>query len=86
MPALFRHLIKSQEKMRRIIIEFLLILIISLFLSLIYNAVSPSGIRILPKKAEKKAEITGGGVIVRSEVARVVRQPHISNKGDKRHT
>lgn len=84
MPALFRYLIKSQGKMRRIIIEILLILIISLFVSLIYNAVSPSGIRILPKKAEKKAEITEGGVIVRSAVARVAR-PHISDKGDKRH-
>ncbi len=43
--------------MRRIIIESLLILLISLFLSILYNTVSPRGIEILPKKAVKKAEI-----------------------------
>ena len=42
--------------MRRIIIEILLILLISLVLSLTYNAVSPAGIRILPKKV-KNVEI-----------------------------
>lgn len=42
--------------MRRIAIEILLILLISLVLSLTYNAVSPAGIRILPKKV-KNVEI-----------------------------
>jgi hypothetical protein len=46
-----------KEKMRRLAIEILLIILISLFLSLIYNAVSPTGLRILPKKAEPKKDV-----------------------------
>jgi hypothetical protein len=43
--------------MKRAAIEILLIVLISLFLSLIYNAVSPTGLRILPKKAEVKKDV-----------------------------
>lgn len=42
--------------MRKVAIEILLIILISLFLSLVYNAVSPSGLRILPKKTEVRSE------------------------------
>lgn len=36
--------------MKRFLFEMVLILAISLFLSLLHNAVSPSGLRILPKR------------------------------------
>ena len=42
--------------MRKVVFEVILILLISLVLSLTYNAVSPAGIRILPKKV-KNVEI-----------------------------
>lgn len=43
--------------MRRIAIEILLILVISLFLSLIYTVVSPEGMHIFKKVFQKKAEV-----------------------------
>jgi uncharacterized protein (DUF58 family) len=48
----------SGEAMRRIVIEIVLILLVALFLSLTYNAVSPSGLRILPKKKETSAQLS----------------------------
>ncbi|MBU4320053.1 MAG: hypothetical protein Q8N12_08525 [Thermodesulfovibrionales bacterium] len=44
--------------MRRIVIEILLIVVLSLLLSLVYNAVSPTGLRILPKKAETSVQLS----------------------------
>ena len=76
----------AAEKMRKIITEILLILLISLFLSLIYNAVSPAGIRILPKKPATNAELIKGGVIIRSAAEGAVRRPHTSNGSYKGHT
>jgi hypothetical protein len=51
----------SKEQRRRIAVEIALFLILSLFLSLVYNAVSPTGLRILPKKSpqEKQAVVSG---------------------------
>lgn len=42
--------------MKRILIEILLILALSLLLAVVFNAVSPSGLRIMPRKEVKKAE------------------------------
>lgn len=47
-------------QMKRIIIEIVLILLISMFLSLLYNAVSPAGIKLFPGKALKGAEMKKG--------------------------
>ena len=38
--------------------EVILILLISLFLSLVYNSVSPTGLRILPKKKETSVQLS----------------------------
>lgn len=46
--------------MKKIAIEVLLILGISFFLAVVYNAVSPAGLRILPRKEVKKTEIYRG--------------------------
>lgn len=40
----------GERKVREIIFEMLLILILSLLISLTYNAISTTGIRVLPKK------------------------------------
>ncbi len=47
-------------QMKRIIIEIVLILLISMLLSLFYNAVSPTGIKLFPGKAAKGAEMKEG--------------------------
>ncbi len=44
--------------MRKVVFEVIFILLISLFLSLVYNAVSPTGLRILPKKKETSAQLS----------------------------
>jgi len=70
--------VSSGEEMRRIVIEIVLILFVALFLSLTYNAVSPSGIRILPKKMEVRKDVHSrllpgmmeGSVTNRSVIAR----------------
>ncbi len=46
-------MVKLKNKKRRLVLEILLILIISLFISLVYNAVSPSGVDLHPKKKPK---------------------------------
>ncbi len=53
---------------RRIIFEMLLILSLSLLLALVYNGISPNGLKILPKKnAVEKAvhgeNLKGGSVL-----------------------
>ena len=44
--------------MRKVVFEVILILLISLVLSLIYNLVSPTGLRILPKKKETSVQLS----------------------------
>jgi hypothetical protein len=43
-----------RKERKKLVIEILLILFISLFLAIIYNSVSPQGIEILPEKIMKK--------------------------------
>lgn len=43
------------NKNRRIFFEILLLLLIALVLSLLYNAVSSTGLRILPRSTQEKA-------------------------------
>lgn len=42
------------ERLKKIMIEAILIILISLFVSFIYNTVSPTGLRVLPKKVDVK--------------------------------
>lgn len=50
--------------MKRLAIEIILITAISLFLSLLYNSVSRTGIRILPKQSDKSAAVLRGDRIM----------------------
>ncbi|MDP2156263.1 MAG: hypothetical protein Q8K68_00965 [Nitrospirota bacterium] len=52
--------VERRQQWRRTAVEIALFLILSLFLSLVYNAVSPTGLRILPKKSseEKQAVVS----------------------------
>lgn len=52
----------KRQGLGRTVWEIVLILLLSLFLALIYNAASPSGLRILPKKA-KTGQQTGAALI-----------------------
>ncbi len=52
--------VERRQQWRRTAVEIALFLILSLFLSLVYNAVSPTGLRILPKKSpvEKQSVVS----------------------------
>jgi hypothetical protein len=53
---------------KRILLETLLILILSLFLALIYNVVSPTGLRILPRKEGRELERPKGNTTLNRDV------------------
>lgn len=60
----------SRQQGRSIAVELALLLILSLFLSLVYNAVSPTGLRILPKKSPQEKQAVGSGMLLsRSPIA-----------------
>jgi len=56
--------IERRHQWRRTAIEIALFLILSLFLSLVYNAVSPTGLRILPKKSPEEKQAVGHNMLV----------------------
>ena len=60
--------------MKRILVETLLILILSLFLALAYNAVSPSGLRILPKKESDRPK---GNTTWKRDIGSVAADSHV---------
>jgi hypothetical protein len=57
MRSTFRR--ERRHQWRRTAVEIALFLILSLFLSLVYNAVSPTGLRILPKKSQQEKQAVG---------------------------
>ena len=50
--------------MKKTAIEIALFIILSLSLSLAYNAVSPTGLRILPKKSLEEKQAVGRGMLL----------------------
>ena len=54
----------SRQQLKRTVVEIALFIILSLFLSLVYNAVSPTGLRILPKKNQQEKQAFGHGMLL----------------------
>lgn len=54
----------SRQQLRRTAVEIALFIILSLFLSLVYNAVSPTELRILPKKSPQEKQAAGSGMLL----------------------
>lgn len=50
--------------MKRTVIEITLFIILALFLSLLFNALSPSGLRILPKKSPQEKQAYAHGTLL----------------------
>jgi len=55
---------ERRQQLRRIAVEIALFILLSLFLSLVYNAVSPTGLRIMPKKNQQENQAFGHGIPV----------------------
>ena len=54
----------SRQQLKRTALEIALFVILSLFLSLVYNAVSPTGLRILPKKSPEEKQAVGRSMLL----------------------
>jgi len=55
---------ERRQQFKRTAVEIALFILLSLFLSLVYNAVSPTGLRILPKKNQQEKQAFGHGMPV----------------------
>ena len=61
---------ERRQQFKKTAVEIALFIILSLFLSLVYNAVSPTGLRILPKKSQQEKQAVGSGMLLsRSPIA-----------------
>lgn len=54
----------SRQQLKRTAVEIALFIILSLFLSLVYNAVSPTGLHILPKKSPEEKQAVGRSMLL----------------------